>query len=185
MRILPALVGAGAGLLLCAGAGAAATPPSHTMTIQLADRSLVEIDYASSVPPQITVLPDPGSPFAAIGRLSYEMNREAAAMLRDISLAMPPIPRPDQMIEIDTANLPPGTRAYDFVMMLTPGQSCTESMETISSGPGGKPRIERQSSDSCGPGATIAVPNQSPFITPAMPPPHLLSAAARSRQGTD
>jgi hypothetical protein len=178
MRIVPTLLAAGAGSMLFAGAVAAQSLPPHFVTVQLPDGSTEQIQYAGTVAPQIIFLP--ASPFAQMEQLSFELNREADAILNEIPIPMPVMTVPDQLVQVDAGYLPPGTRAYEFVVNLTPRSVCTRSVEITSSGrPGAKPYVVTQSSGSCRPATNAAVPGAEgvPLATPsAHPANHLLQA---------
>jgi hypothetical protein len=182
MRIIPTLLAAGAGSMLFAGAVAAQSLPAHTMTVQLPDGSAEQIQYEGNVAPQISFLP--ASPFAQIERLSLELNREADAMLSGMPILMPAMTVPGQLIQIDAGRLPPGTRAYGFLVNVTPGSICTRSIEITSSGrPGAVPHVVTQSSGGCRPATSAAVPEPE-GSPPAMPPAHPANLLqAKSQRG--
>src|SRR5579863_8308821 len=88
------LAGVAASAIGLSGAALAESPQTHVMTVRLPDGGVEEIRYTGDVPPQIVFaagpastdvfapLPSffgPGSPFAALDRISAEMDRQAAA----------------------------------------------------------------------------------------------------------
>src|ERR1051326_1747116 len=76
------------------GAALAQNSNTHLLTVKLPDGGVAQIRYTGDVPPQvefskgapldvwapIPTLFGPGSPFAALDRISAEMDQEAAAM---------------------------------------------------------------------------------------------------------
>jgi len=178
MRMIPAILLASVGSLAFAGAVAAKSLPVHTTTVQLPDGSAEVIHYVGNVAPRVTFLPDATASFAALDRLSYEMDREAAAMFNGMMpLAALPVPNP-QMFRIDMSSLPAGARGYEVMTTLAPGSSCTESVEITSTGPGAQPHVVTQRSGNCG-GQGAATPQVgSPYIAPVAPPTRIISVRA-------
>jgi hypothetical protein len=110
----------------------------------------------------------PASPFATLDRISAEMDREAASLMRRAEmLANAPALAPNQPIEMAQGNLPPGTESYSRVSTWSGNGVCTHSIEITSPANGGKPRVVSHSSGNCGsaPGSTGVI------RTPTMPAP--------------
>jgi hypothetical protein len=176
------LAGVAAGAIGMAGAASAQTPQTHIMTIQLPGGGAAEVRYTGDVAPQISVsdsaapieavapLPSlfggPESPFTMLDRISAEMDRQAAAMLRQTdALAMQA--RAGQLTETAIGNLPPGSQSYSFVSTMSGTGVCTRSVEITSQGNGASPRVISHSSGSCG-----SAPDASGSISlPAAPAP--------------
>ena len=91
--LIGAVVLAAAGL---AGASAGELARTHILTVRLPDGSIEQIRYVGDLPPQIHWTQDPAplfspgfermdmnSPFAALDRMSAEMDREAQALLNE------------------------------------------------------------------------------------------------------
>jgi hypothetical protein len=181
MKLLPTTLLAGVASVALAG-----TVAAHTLTVQLPDGTTEQINYAGDVAPQISFIPagaavtpdwfGPDSPFAVMQQISAAMDREAAAMMRNMqALALQPMPGPGQPIQVDLSNLPPGTESYSFVSTMSPGSFCSQSTEIIAKGPGLKPQVITHRSGNCAPGAISGVtnataPKASPALRPARPP---------------
>ena len=94
--LIGAVVLAAAGL---AGASAGELARTHILTVRLPDGSIEQIRYVGDLPPQIHWTQDPAplfspgfermdmnSPFAALDRMSAEMDREAQAIFNQTAL---------------------------------------------------------------------------------------------------
>jgi hypothetical protein len=202
MRILTTSLLAGVASIVVVGAVAAQTPANqavadHVMTFQLPDGSIEQIDYAGTVAPRVAFMPTadaapidvgfwgfgPTSPFAAMERISAEMNREANAMFaRAMTLEAQPAAG-NGLVQIDAANLPRGAESYTYVATTNGDGVCSRSVEEISRGPGQAPKVISHMSGDCS-----AMPgNATPTLLPnAGRPPatsgHLWSAQATRPQ---
>ncbi|HEV8679784.1 MAG TPA: hypothetical protein VGQ90_10445 [Stellaceae bacterium] len=144
------------------GAALAQSSNTHVMTVQLPYGGTAQIRYTGDVPPQVTFSEGPAalaplpslfgtdSPFAALDRISVEMDRRMAAMLRQAGTlaAQAGFGQPS---EAALRNLPPGGRSYSFVSTMSGNGVCTQSVEITAQGNGRPPRIVRHSSGNCGP----------------------------------
>lgn len=182
MRIVPTTLLAGVACVALAGIAVA-----HTLTVRLPDGTTEQIEYSGNVAPQVSFVPTasvaapdwaagPNSPFALMQQISAEMDRETAAMLRQIqAIAMQPLPTADQPIAISASNLPRGAESYSFVSTVSPNGFCSQSMQIISNGPGQKPQVVTHRSGNCGPAAgtsatnAAAAPDETPATMPAQP----------------
>jgi hypothetical protein len=193
-----ALLGGSAALAVAgfAGIAAAQAPATNVLTVTLPQGGVAHIRYAGDVAPQVTVamgpatpavlapLPamfGPASPFATMQRISAEMDREAAAMLRRAAaLAAAPWPGPGTLGEAKLRPMPPGSRSYSFVSTRWGNGVCSRSVEITSPADGGRPRVVTRSSGDCGPqtgsaGGTVALPTAP---TPAHGPDLLWARGA-------
>ena len=115
MRIIPTALLAGVGSLALIGAAFAHTPtPTHHVSIRLPNGAVEEIEYSGNIAPHIsfrqapaiqTAYPSPfamfgpNSPFAAMERISAEMNREAAQLMQQVNaIAAAPLPGPGRLM---------------------------------------------------------------------------------------
>jgi hypothetical protein len=158
MRVLRNLILAAVASLGVVGiAGVAAAQTANVMTVRLPGGGLAEIRYLGDVPPQVVFLPSAaayegpapsvfgrGSPFAAFERISAEMDRQAAAMLRYAAALA------DQMRD---------GQSYTYAGTM-PG-ACMQGVRITEVG-GAAPRVERYSVGNCGaasgPGEAVRVP---------------------------
>jgi hypothetical protein len=176
-------------------AGAAAAQTTNVMAVPLPSGGVAEIHYAGNVPPRVvfseTPAPfgawmpvasvfGPGSPFAMFERISAEMDRRAAAMLRYADWVATQA-RSGQLTEAAWRPLPAGSQSYSFVST-TSGVStmsgngvCTRSLQITATGDGSPPRVVSHSAGDCGP---MAGPGGGVVRVPAAPAP----APARPRQ---
>lgn len=184
MRILLAGVAAAAIGFFGAAAPAVAQPDArHVMTVQLPGGGVARIEYTGNVAPRISVstapaplaafAPMPGwfgpaSPFAQLDRISAEMNREAAAMLRHAE-RLAAEARSGRLTETAMHSLPPGSQSYSFISTMAGNHFCSESVE-ITRAANGAPHVVTHRSGDCSamPGAgSIALPNAAPaYPTP-------------------
>ncbi len=182
-KVLPTMLLAGIASVALVG-----TVAAHTLTLQLPDGTIEQINYAGDVAPQISFVPaqaapaskggvfGPQSPFALMQQISAQMDREADAMMRQMQeIAAQPLAGPGQPIQIDLTKLPPGTQSYSFVSTLSPSGVCSQSTEIVAKGPGQKPHVITHRSGNCAAAAsgsattTIAAPDQMPAAQPAQP----------------
>jgi hypothetical protein len=178
LKIIPTTLLAGIACAALAG-----TVAARTLTVQLPDGTTEHIDYAGDVAPQISFVPAPAAamdanaPFALMRQISVQMDRDAAAMMRQMQeIAAQPLAGPGQPIAIDMTRLPPGTQSYSFVSTLSPSGACSQSTEIIAKGPGQKPQVITHRAGNCGTAigssgetAPIAAPDRAPAIQPAVP----------------
>jgi hypothetical protein len=158
---------ASAALLAAAGiAGTAAAHTlyrdSHVLTVRLPDGSLERIHYTGDRPPAVSFTDpfdavfapaggffDPGSPFAAMERITAAMDRQAEAMFQEARrFDRMAFGGPDQL-NVDFRHLPRGAQGYSVVQTLSGDHVCTRSMKYFSQGPGKPPRIETKTSGNC------------------------------------
>jgi hypothetical protein len=153
---------AGAGTLLFAGVATAATAKFHTMSVDLPDGSVAQIQYVGDVAPKVSVVPVAAEdaayadPFAAMdadfARVSAMMEQQQEDMMRQVALMQRDAAtsgQPGQFVV--TGNLPAGT-SYHYTMVSTSGGNgtCTQSVEWRSDGSGKQPQVMRTSSGDCG-----------------------------------
>ncbi|HEY3888657.1 MAG TPA: hypothetical protein VGL73_08785 [Caulobacteraceae bacterium] len=177
MRIISTTLMAGVAAIACVGVAAmAASPksqtlPSHVLTVRLPDGSVEQIQYSGDVAPRVrlsaggmpmgALAPMAGlgpasdaSPFAMLERMSAQMDREMAEMMRNAPL-MPALAAPGGMQQAVAgrgaalAKLPSGTESYSFVSSISGGKACTHSVQITSRGPGRAPQVVSQTSGDC------------------------------------
>src|SRR5512146_3288267 len=124
------LAGVAAITLGLSGAALAQSPNTHVMTVQLPYGGTAQIRYTGDVAPQVTFsegpsalapLPSmfgPASPFAALDRISAEMDQQMAAMFRQAD-RLAADARSGQLSEAALQSLPPGTQSYSFVSTMS------------------------------------------------------------------
>jgi hypothetical protein len=168
------LAGAAALAIGTSGAALAEAPQTHVMALALPGGGVARIEYAGPVPPRVVIgeappafaaLPaaslfGPDSAFAAMERVSAEMDRAAAAMFtRAESLAAQA--RSGQPVEAAYGNLPAGMQGYSYISTLSDNGVCSRSVEITANGTGA-PRIVSHSSGNCGgaaaPGGAVGAP---------------------------
>jgi hypothetical protein len=178
MRIVPTALLAGVASVALAGIAFA-----HTLTVQLPGGATENITYTGDVPPQISFGPTPiaaspdgdfgsSSPFTFMQQISAEMDRETAAMMRQMdqlqAIALRPMANSGQPLEVDMTNLPRGAQSYSSVSTLSSGGVYTQSIQITSNGLGQKPQVVTHSSGNCGVAAAPSATNAAaPDIAPA------------------
>jgi hypothetical protein len=184
MQTIRTALTAAAAALMFAGAAAAQSGNTHTMTVQLPNGGVAQIRYAGDVPPQVIVSPDRlpvasvaampslfdfDAPFAELRRISAEMDRRAAQMMREAAVLSSGSP---QMTETALPNLPAGAQSYTFVSTLSGNGVCTCSVQITSTG-NGAPKVVRNSSGNCGPetGASGSASRPAEVYVPTRPAP--------------
>lgn len=191
MRIVPLL--ASAAVVACLGVAALAASPQsptapqdHVLTVRLPDGSVEQIHYRGDVAPRVVVAPggmsigafaptagfgpaSDNSPFAMLQRLSAQMDRQMAEVMRNAP-PMPSLAAPGAMQqtaagqEAAFGKLPAGTESYSFVSTVNGDHACSRSVQITSQGAGHAPRVVSQTSGDCG-GAQAAPAPQAPTAT--------------------
>lgn len=164
-----ALAGLAAGLTT--GAAVAASHDGRVMTVDLPDGSVARITYSGDVAPSVRYLPpspfsfDPVSirSFALLERISREMDRNFALMIRQATTAAPLLSSADGMTLVSQAAIPVGTLRYSYVMTGNGERYCSRSVQIMSTRPDGKPTMMSGSSEDCGGG------NSPPALKSPMP----------------
>jgi hypothetical protein len=155
-----------AAVVLAGGAGVAlAKAPLHAMTVPLPDGGTARILYAGDVPPKVSFSTGPiaagfgpDDPFAALDRMSAEMDRAFGAMLRQAEAMTPALPGPDRTFHVDLRGLPAGASSYSMVSTSVGDHVCVRSTEITSAGDGKAPKVVTKTSGDCAaqPGAAAS-----------------------------
>jgi hypothetical protein len=201
-----ALVSAGAlAAVGLAGAALAAINHSHVLTLRLPDGSREQIFYIGDTPPTVRMQPGPASlaafpapmdplradaEFAALQRMSAQMDREAAALLQQQPLgpagpmfAGPMLGGPgSSLMTVDLGKLPPGVHGYSMVSTITGGKVCTRTTEYGAADGSGAPREVTRVSGDCGASAVAPSRGAAPAASardPAARSPLLQSVSYR------
>ena len=163
MRNKPLLLAAAAAAAIAATPVATASAKdaqTHVMMLQLPGGGLARIQYTGDVAPRVTVMPqDEASmafapmpvfldeaPFAALERISAQMDAQMAAMRQQMRKMW--LPQSGEAIEAAMKNAPPGSQSYSMVSTFSGNGVCTHTMRVISTG-NGKPKVEQSSSGDC------------------------------------
>jgi hypothetical protein len=162
-----------AGLALAAGCTAALAGGEavHAMTVALPGGGTVVIQYAGDAAPQVRfgatpVAADffgPDSPFAAIERVSAQMDREITDMMRQADAMAMQTANLDRPFEADMRSLPAGVSEYSAVSMMTGNGFCSRSTQITSFGNGQKPKVVTRTSGDCSkPQGAMEQPGEKP-----------------------
>jgi hypothetical protein len=178
---------AGAAALVLAGAAYAATlaPAMHTMTVTMPGGDTATISYSGNVAPKVRIGSAPEmaafrgapSPFAALERISAEMDRQMWQLERQADLMAMPLWNTNPLFNATLQGVPAGSSAYS-VMAVSGGSFCMRSMQ-VTSGAHGKPHIVSRTVGNC------AAAGQPGLVSaPATPAPQsrnpLIAAADRT-----
>lgn len=189
----PILIGAAAVAVIgLAGAAAAGIKPSHVMEVRLPDGTLEQVRYTGDTAPVIRLQAgcapivvawpqdalDADGPFA---RLSAQLDREAAALLQQVSnLPGPTIDGPAGLTQVDIGKLPPGVTGYSVVSTMSGGKVCTRAVEYGRPDASGRPKAVTRVSGDCGQAAeSSAAPDQVASTHERGPRPLLQQVSAR------
>lgn len=155
----------------------------HEMTLRMPDGGIEHVLYSGQTPPQVSfddfaLRPQQASdtffanPFAAMDRMSAEMDRQAEQLMKLASADAFQGPQSIKALDARLGTLPPGTEGYTVYTVSSGGKTCTEKMAFDYTGHG-KPRVEQTSSGACGVGAdnqqqgpTYHVSNPTPRVRP-------------------
>ncbi len=173
---------AGAATVLVAGAAMAATGKLNTITINLADGSVAQIEYAGDVAPRVSVMPVAQAhaaydPFAEMDRMMAQVEQQHQAMMRQAAamqqraVSSANARQPGQIVV--SSNLPAGS-SYQYTVVSSStgnGGSCTQTVEYRSGGSSKEPQVTRASSGDCDAvkPSTSALPASAP-VKPAEKP---------------
>jgi len=181
MKTIRTVLVAGAAVVALAGLAGqafAGSPETHVMTVQLPGGGIEQVRYTGNVAPEVIVDPVGPSwaawapigwyaPFASFERISAEMDRAMAGMLREAAaLSAQPFGANSGVTEASMENLPAGTESYSFVSTASGNGVCGYSTEVTSEGPGHKPHVVSKSFGNCGAQGTAA-----PTELPVAPSP--------------
>jgi hypothetical protein len=181
VKPLQASLLAGAAAMMIAGTAFAQSPNTHVLTVQLPGGGVEQIQYTGDTPPQVFLDASPAradslwffsgfgpdSPFAALDRMSEELNRRAARMLEQAEAMTRNLrSNPDQLIQAYSGSLAAGGQSYSIISTVTSNGVCGRSVEITSQGNGRQPHVVTRSFGNCGTGAhgpagSIAVPSKS------------------------
>ena len=178
MRILPTALLAGVAAIAIgfSGVAFAQDTQTHVMAVQLPDGGVAQIRYTGDVSPRVSfseapvpaevpALFGPGSPFAALDRISAEMDREMSAMFGQAA-ALSAAAQSGRLATTALRGLPPGSTGFSFVSTMSGNGVCSQSLQITSTG-NGPPHIVRHSSGNCG----TAGPGTLPTVSPPVPAP--------------
>ena len=200
MRTVQTSFLAGAAMIVFAGFAQAQSPGTHVLTIYLPRGGVERIQYSGDVPPEIFFGPTPalaespvafpafgpGSPFAALDRMSEEMDRRAALLLREAAAMADHIPaEPGELIQAQSGSMPPNGQSYRFVSAVSANGVCGRSVEITSLGDGKEPRVVSRSFGHCGTARPATVRGSLP--TPPKPAhrPDMIMVKTQSRPPTE
>ncbi len=153
---------------LATGAAMAASHDSRVMTVDLPDGSVARITYSGDIAPKVRIVPEarispvwfdpvPAAPFAMLERISRDMDRNLAAMMRQADAMEAASPAAaDGMTFVSQEAMPAGTVRYSYVMTGNGRSYCSKSVRITSDGSGAKPMVVSQSSGDCGDGPAPA-----------------------------
>ena len=145
MPKMPLIVVSGLAAAAAAGSAFAAQPKSHALDVPLADGSVVHVEYVGNIAPKVTVKPvpldAPGTAwaptslpsFAGLDKMIAEMNRRAAAMMREVRQ----MPRGSVAPGLNIASygaMPAGANSVSVVSVSNGGGTCTRTTEIVSQG---------------------------------------------------
>lgn len=169
--IRTALLAGAATVLLCGAFNmAAAQSRTHVLTVRLPGGAVEQIRYSGDAPPEVVVAPDAApfgyswpvaffdpAPFAALDRISAEMDQQMAAMLRNANaLAAQSMSDPRWVSEIGSGRPPAGSESYSFISTGSGSGMCGRSVKITSNGDGQKPHVVSRSWGNCASGAPSA-----------------------------
>lgn len=160
------LLAMGVAALTGSAALADALPGVRQLIVRLPGGGTEELSYTGDIAPEIVFLPDAARPqtlipaarywaaFTGLDRISAEMDHVAAAMDREIAVAMRELQSTPLAVQngvIDTAirSVPAGTESYSFVSTINGRNVCTQEVQVTGMGNGAKPKVVSRSSGNC------------------------------------
>jgi len=177
MRISTSLILAGATVIGLAGLAPtiARELDSHTVNVRLPDGGVETITYTGKVAPKVSFRTDPvfgpvdGSfvaftpfaSFAALDRISAEMDRQMDLMLHQAQM-MAAMPQDQALYSATLKGLPQGSTSFSMVSETTSNGVCTHVTRITQGAGDAKPQMVSQTSGNCGEGAHGATPSADP-----------------------
>jgi hypothetical protein len=131
----------------------------HVLTVQLPGGGVEQIEYTGDVAPQVVFVPTSRmvavpmmdvDPFATLNRISAMMDRQAAAMLREV----------ESMQGNMLPGLPRGAGGDSFVSTMSGSGVCTSSVRITYNGGNAPPQMVSSSSGDCGSDRRQSVPSE-------------------------
>jgi hypothetical protein len=171
MRKIRTAVLAGCAALCVAGTAVAASNNSHVMSVTLPDGSVARIEYLGDVAPKVRIEPTvqfvpvrfvnplDAAPFAGLDQMFANMDRQAAAMLRQAQ-TLRDAPS-NGVAGTDLASLrdaPEGTVSYSFVSVQNGNHRCSRSWRMTAQGAGQQPKLVTASAGDCDRAVTDSAP---------------------------
>ncbi|EQB04694.1 hypothetical protein [Sphingobium baderi] len=131
------------------------------MTVDLPDEPLIQITYTGDIAPGARIIPDAhltpvwlhpfhSAPFTMLERMSLEMDRTFAAMMRQAETMKTVALAQSNGMTFASRTMPSGTVRYSYVVTGNGDSYCSRSVRIISDGSGAKPTMVSQSSGDCG-----------------------------------
>ncbi|AMK26120.1 MULTISPECIES: hypothetical protein [Sphingobium] len=153
------------------GAAMAASNDGRMMTVDLPDEPLIQITYTGDIAQGARIIPDAhltpvwlhpfhSAPFTMLERMSLEMDRTFAAMMRQAETMKTVALAQSNGMTFASRTMPSGTVRYSYVMTGEGGSYCSKSVQIMSNGSGAKPSVVSQSSGDCGAGSAPAENSQ-------------------------
>lgn len=152
----------GGALVLAAGGAALAAGKLNTMTVDLQDGTVAQIEYAGEVAPRVTVVPVQAQaapdPFAQMDRMFAEMEARQAQMMQQVAEMQRQAAASGQQVAsapgqvVVSTNMPAGSTYHYTVVSSTSGTNgatCTQTVEYSSDGKSAEPKVTRASSGDC------------------------------------
>jgi hypothetical protein len=159
------------GAVALAGTAYAASPKTHVMNVALPDGSVARVEYVGDTAPKVSVAPAAAGPwagglmpgFAGFDRMFEEMDRQAAAMLRQVQQVGAEPGRAGLNVA-GFGNMPAGADSVSVVSYSSGGATCTRTTEVVSQGAGKPPKVTTNVSGNCA-GSPEAAPAPAPETT--------------------
>ena len=174
---------AGGALLLAAGGAAMAAGKLKTVSVDLENGTVAQIEYAGEVAPRVTLVPVQArtapDPFAEMDRMFAQMEAQRARMLQQVAEMQHRAaasgdqlsPGPGQVVV--STDMPAGSTYHYTVVSSTSGKGgiCTQTVEYSSDGKSSEPKVTRASSGDCAAVKTseVPIPAAAPAPAPAQP----------------
>ena len=179
MRISTSLILAGATVIGLAGLAptVARELDRHTVTVSLPDGGVETITYTGTVAPRVNFQARPvfgpvDSPFvaftpfpsfAALDRISAEMDRQMDVMLHQAQM-MAAMPQDQALYNATLKGLPQGSTSFSMVSETTSNGVCTHVTRITQAAGDARPQMVSQTSGNCGEGAHSAAPSSNPDV---------------------
>lgn len=152
-------------------------PTAHHLVVRLPRGGTEQSSYTGDAAPRIVFLSDATEPlmvkpaaelwlpFAGLDRISADMHQMAAAIDRQMSVAMQELQFVSLAVQNDMTDatlrsFPAGAESYSFVSIMNGRNVCTREVQITSMGNSAKPKVVSYSSGNCGSWPAIA--NRSP-----------------------
>jgi hypothetical protein len=150
-------------------------PAVPYLTVALPGGEMQTMTYTGDVQPKVRVYSDPAEiawpaaasfglvpPFAALERLSFDMDREMDALVREAD-TLARLPASPDLSQATLQGLPAGEASYSLIFESVGDGTCTRLVQIAQRAAGEKPEMVSRASGNCGAGTSRVLSPEQTF----------------------